>query len=152
MNPFPVNNYYKKVLRIALPAIAGLSTQMVLSLVDTAMVGRLPESVYALAAMGLGVLATWALISFFSSLATGTHVLVARKYGESDYTSCGKILNNSIYLSFVIGSIVAMIAVFFAYDISHFFAHRRISLVREACLLPLCVPGRRLHRAIFSRL
>ena len=122
MNPFPVNNYYKKVLRIALPAIAGLSTQMVLSLVDTAMVGRLPESVYALAAMGLGVLATWALISFFSSLATGTHVLVARKYGESDYTSCGKILNNSIYLSFVIGSIVAMIAVFFAYDISHFFA------------------------------
>ena len=122
MNPFPVNSYYKKVLRIALPAIAGLSTQMILSLVDTAMVGRLPESVYALAAMGLGVLATWALISFFSSLATGTHVLVARKYGESDYTSCGKILNNSIYLSFVIGSIVAMIAVFFAYDISHFFA------------------------------
>ena len=97
MNPFPVNSYYKKVLRIALPAIAGLSTQMILSLVDTAMVGRLPESVYALAAMGLGVLATWALISFFSSLATGTHVLVARKYGESDYTSCGKILNNSIY-------------------------------------------------------
>jgi MATE family multidrug resistance protein len=122
MNPFPVNHYYKKVLRIALPAIAGLSTQMVLSLVDTAMVGRLPESIYALAAMGLGVLATWALISFFSSLATGTHVLVARKYGESDYASCGKILNNSIYLSFVIGTIVAMIAVFFAYDISHFFA------------------------------
>ena len=122
MNPFPVNNYYKKVLRIALPAIAGLSTQMVLSLVDTAMVGRLPEATYALAAMGLGVLATWALISFFSSLATGTHVLVARKYGESDYSACAKILNNSIYLSFVIGSIVAMIAVFFAYDISHFFA------------------------------
>ena len=68
MNPFPVNNYYKKVLRIALPAIAGLSTQMVLSLVDTAMVGRLPEATFALAAMGLGVLATWALISFFSSL------------------------------------------------------------------------------------
>jgi putative MATE family efflux protein len=122
MNPFPVNNYYKKVLRIALPAIAGLSTQMILSLVDTAMVGRLPEATYALAAMGLGVLATWALISFFSSLATGTHVLVARKFGEKDFTSCGKILNNSIYLSFVIGSIVAMTAVFFAYDISHFFA------------------------------
>ena len=68
------------------------------------MVGRLPEATYALAAMGLGVLATWALISFFSSLATGTHVLVARKFGEKDFESCGKILNNSIYLSFVIGS------------------------------------------------
>lgn len=122
MNPFPVNNYYKTVLKIALPAIAGLSTQMILSLVDTAMVGRLPEATFALAAMGLGVLATWALISFFSSLATGTHVLVARKFGEKDYPACGKILNNSIYLSFVIGSIVAMIAVFYAYDISYFFA------------------------------
>ncbi len=125
MNPFPVNNYYRKILRIALPAIAGLSTQMILSLVDTAMVGRLPESTYALAAMGIGVLATWALISFFSSLATGTHVLVARKFGENDYPACGKILNNSIYLSFVIGCIVAMIAVFAAHDISQFLASDR---------------------------
>ncbi len=122
MNPFPVNNYYKKILSIAMPAIAGLSTQMILSLVDTAMVGRLPESTYALAAMGIGVLATWALISFFSSLATGTHVLVARKFGENDYAACGKILNNSIYLSFVIGCIVAMIAIFAAHNISQFFA------------------------------
>jgi putative MATE family efflux protein len=122
MTIFPVNGHYKKILRIALPAIAGLSTQMVVSLVDTAMVGRLPEATYALAAMGLGVLATWALISFFSSLSTGTHVMVARKFGEGDYQGCGGVLNNSIYLSFVIGAIVAAIAVFFAYDIAHFFA------------------------------
>jgi putative MATE family efflux protein len=122
MTIFPVNGHYKKILRIALPAIAGLSTQMVVSLVDTAMVGRLPEATYALAAMGLGVLATWALISFFSSLSTGTHVMVARKFGEGDFQGCGGVLNNSIYLSFVIGAIVAAIAVFFAYDIAHFFA------------------------------
>ncbi len=122
MTVFPVNGHYKKILKIALPAIAGLSTQMVVSLVDTAMVGRLPEATYALAAMGLGVLATWALISFFSSLSTGTHVLVARKFGEEDYKGCGGVLNNSIYLSFVIGGLVAAIAVFFAYDIAHFFA------------------------------
>lgn len=122
MTLFPVNGHYKTILRIALPAIAGLSTQMVVSLVDTAMVGRLPEATYALAAMGLGVLATWALISFFSSLATGTHVMVARKFGEKDFEGCGAILNNSIYISFVIGGIVAAIAVFFAYDVAHFFA------------------------------
>ena len=62
MNLLPVNSYYKRILNLALPAIAGLSTQMVVSLVDTAMVGRLDEAQYALAAMGLGVLATWALI------------------------------------------------------------------------------------------
>ena len=53
-----VNNYYKKILKFALPAIAGPSTQLVVSLVCAAIVGRLTEATYALAAMGIGVLAT----------------------------------------------------------------------------------------------
>ncbi|HEY7750913.1 MAG TPA: MATE family efflux transporter [Ignavibacteriaceae bacterium] len=122
MNFLPVNNYYKKILNIALPAIAGLSTQMVVSLVDSAMVGRIEEATYALAAMGIGVLATWALISFFSSLATGIHVVVARKYGEGDYISCGITLNNSLLISLFIGLIVAAVGVFFAEPIAHLFA------------------------------
>jgi putative MATE family efflux protein len=122
MNFLPHRSYYKKILRIALPAIAGLSTQMVVSLVDAAMVGRLEEAQYALAAMGLGVLATWALISFFSSLATGTHVIVARKFGEENYIECGVTLNNSLIAGFTIGIIVAAIGTFFAFNISHFFA------------------------------
>ena len=122
MNLLPQNNYYKRILRVALPAIAGLSTQMVVSLVDTAMVGRLDEATYALAAMGIGVLATWALISFFSSLATGIHVIVARKYGQKDYISCGVTLNNSLLIALVIGIIVAAVGVFFADPIAHLFA------------------------------
>jgi putative MATE family efflux protein len=122
MNLFPVNSYYKKILRVALPAIAGLSSQMVVSLVDAAMVGRLDEATYALAAMGIGVLATWALISFFSSLATGIHVIVARKYGEGDYISCGITLNNALFIALIIGIVVAAIGVFFANPIAHLFA------------------------------
>ena len=122
MNLLPHKNYYKKILRVALPAIAGLSSQMVVSLVDTAMVGRLDEATYALAAMGIGVLATWALISFFSSLATGIHVIVARKFGQADYISCGITLNNSILIALVIGVIVAAVGVFFANPIAHLFA------------------------------
>lgn len=122
MNLLPKNDYYKKILRVALPAIAGLSTQMVVSLVDAAMVGRLEEATYALAAMGIGVLATWALISFFSSLATGTHVIVARKFGEGNYISCGNTLNNSLIVSVLIGIVVAAIGAFFANPIASFFA------------------------------
>ena len=122
MNLLPVNDYYKKILRVALPAIAGLSTQMIVSLVDTAMVGRLDEATFALAAMGIGVLATWALISFFSSLATGIHVVVARKYGEGDYISCGITLNNSLLLAILIGGVVASAGVFFSSPIAHVFA------------------------------
>jgi MATE family, multidrug efflux pump len=122
MNILPVNSYYKQILKVALPAIAGLSTQMVVSLVDSAMVGRLEEATYALAAMGLGVLATWALISFFSSLATGTHVIVARRFGERNYIACSETLNNSLIIAFTIGVIVASIGVFFAKPAADFFA------------------------------
>jgi len=122
MNILPVNNYYKTILRVALPAIAGLSTQMVVSLVDTAMVGRLDEATYALAAMGIGVLATWALISFFSSLATGIHVVVARKFGEGDYSACAITLNNSLLMAVLVGAVVALAGVFFSDPIAHLFA------------------------------
>ena len=122
MNILLRNSHYKKILRVALPAIAGLSTQMVVSLVDSAMVGRLDEATYALAAMGIGVLATWALISFFSSLATGVHVIVARKYGQGDFVSCGIVLNNSLVIALIIGIIVAAVGVFFAEPIAHLFA------------------------------
>jgi putative MATE family efflux protein len=122
MNIFPVNSYYKTILRVALPAIAGLSTQMVVSLVDAAMVGRLDNAEYALAAMGLGVMATWAVISFFSSLATGTHVLTARRYGKNDFNGCSQILNNSIYISVIIGILVVIAGVFLARPVAHFFS------------------------------
>lgn len=122
MNLLPVNSYYKKILRVALPAIAGLSTQMVVSLVDSAMVGRLEEATYALAAMGIGVLATWALVSFFSSLATGTHVIVARRYGQGNYLECGNTLNNSLIISLSVGIIVALIGVLLSGPVAHFFA------------------------------
>ncbi len=118
----PVNGYYKNILKLSLPAIAGLSTQMILSLVDTAMVGRLENADYALAAMGLGVIATWALVSFFSSLATGTHVLIARKFGSKDYTGCGTVLNNSLMVCLVIGIFVAAFALTLAHPFAQFFA------------------------------
>lgn len=113
---------YKYILKMALPAIAGLSTQMIVSLVDTAMVGRLPNAEYSLAAMGLGVLATWAFISFFSSLATGTHVLIARRFGSKDYYGCGDVLNTSLIISFIAGVVVGALIVSLSYPIAHFFA------------------------------
>lgn len=122
MKLLPVNSYYKKILNVALPAIAGLSTQMVVSLVDSAMVGRLDEATYALAAMGIGVLATWALVSFFSSLATGTHVIVARRFGQGNFIECGNTLNNSLILSLMIGSLVSLAGVLLSGPIAHFFA------------------------------
>jgi len=122
MNLFSLKVEHRYILSLALPAIAGLATQMVVSLVDTAMVGRLENAEYNLAAMGIGVFATWAVVSLFSSLSTGTHVLIARKFGEKDDNGCGEILNTALILTFFIGSVVAFVVVAFSHDIADFFA------------------------------
>jgi len=114
--------YSRRVLQIASPAIAGLSSQMVVSIIETAMVGRLGDSDVALAAMGLGVLATWTLTSFFSSLATGTHILVARRFGEGKYAAAGTVLNNSLLVSFVLGVSFGILGYYFSYDFIRLFS------------------------------
>ncbi len=114
VNFFLQKTYTRRILKIALPAIAGMSTQMFVSIFETAMVGRLENAAVSLAAMGLGVLATWVLTSFFSSLATGTHILVARRFGEKNYEKAGVVLNNSLFISFVLGLLIA----FFGYNYS----------------------------------
>ncbi|KAB2909763.1 MAG: MATE family efflux transporter [Ignavibacteriales bacterium] len=116
----PNSGYSKQILKLALPVIAGLSTQMILSLVDTAMVGRLENPKYTLAAMGLGLLATWAVVSVCSSLSTGTHVLVARRFGEQDYNAISGVLFNSLLLTFVIGSLLAVLGWQTALTVSDF--------------------------------
>jgi MATE family multidrug resistance protein len=110
------------VLKISTPAVAGLSSQMVVSVFETAMVGRLENTMVVLAAMGLGVLASWAITSVFSSLATGTHVLVARRVGEGDSRGAGAVLNNSLLLSLILGIIFGSIGYWFSYAIIDFFS------------------------------
>ncbi len=110
----------RAVLKMSTPAVAGLSSLVIVSLLETAMVGRLENTTVALAAMGLGSLATWAITSVFSTLATGTHVLVARRVGERDFAGAGTILNNSLLLSFVLGIAFGIPGVFFAHGILSF--------------------------------
>lgn len=122
MSLLPVKRYASRILKIATPAVAGLSSQMIVSIIDTAMVGRLGNAEVALAAMGLGVLATWTLTAFFSSLATGTHILVARRHGAGKFTEAGIVLKNSLVLAFILGIVFGFLGYYFSYDIIGFFS------------------------------
>ncbi len=124
-NLLPEKRLSRQVIKIAAPAIAGLSSQMVVSVVDTAMVGRLQNADVALAAMGLGLLATWAIVSVFSSLATGTHVLVARRHGEGDKPGAGNVLKNSLFICGLLGLIVGTLGYFFSFEIIDIFSSDR---------------------------
>ena len=130
MSFLPDQKYSNRILKIAAPAIAGMSSQMIVSVIDTAMVGRLEGSEVALAAMGLGVLATWTLTSFFSSLGNGTHILVARRYGQGKYAEAGMVLNNSLILSFLVGTIFGFLGFHYAFQaIDLFSSDPKVSLV-----------------------
>ena len=116
MSFLPKTQYSKRILEIATPAIAGMSSQMVVSVIDTALVGRLDESSIALAAMGLGVLATWTITSFFTSLGAGTHIVVARRFGEGRFAGAGAVLNNSLAISLFLGVLFGVLGYFYAYE------------------------------------
>ncbi len=122
MSLLPAKRYASRILKIATPAVAGLSSQMIVSIIDTAMVGRLGNAEVALAAMGLGVLATWTMTAFFSSLATGTHILVARRHGAGKFTEAGIVLNNSLVLAFFLGVVFGFLGYYFSHDIIGFFS------------------------------
>jgi multidrug resistance protein, MATE family len=122
MGLLPDRALTRTALKMSTPAVAGLSSQVVVSVVETAMVGRLENTKVVLAAMSLGLLATWAITSAFSSLATGTHVLAARRYGQKDYKGAGDVLNNALLLALIIGLLLGLPGVLFAYDIINFFA------------------------------
>jgi multidrug resistance protein, MATE family len=115
-------NLSQNILHIALPAIAGLSSQMLVSLVNTSMVGRLENTHVQLAAMGLGFLGTMAITSFFSSMSTGTHVLIARRHGENNPLGVGEVLTSSLFLCFILGTIFGVIGYFSSYSIINFFS------------------------------
>jgi MATE family multidrug resistance protein len=95
---------------------------MFVSVFETAMVGRLQNTTVVLAAMGLGVLITWAVTSVFSSLATGTHVLAARRYGGRDYPGAGDVLNNSLLLGILLGALFGVPGYLFSHSIIAFFS------------------------------
>jgi putative MATE family efflux protein len=122
MGYLPDKPLTRTVLTMSTPAVAGLSSQMVVSVVDTAMVGRLDNTTVVLAAMGLGLLATWAITSVFSSLATGTQVLVSRRFGEREYAGAGAVLFNSLILALLLGFTFGGPGYYFSHAIIDFFA------------------------------
>ncbi len=129
MKLLPPKTILNDIVKISLPVVGGLSTQMILSLVDTAMVGRLDNSTITLAALGLGFLAAWVITSLFSSLSTGTHVLIARRQGQGNPIEVGHVLNNSLILSLVLGIFTAIIGYFYSWEIIDFFSNDKAVVI-----------------------
>ncbi len=103
----PKRDLSVEVWRLAGPAVAGMVSQTLLNLVDTAMVGRL--GAVALGAAGLGGIITWMVLGTLGAINVGGQAIAARRYGEGEFEKAGKTLDNTLFLAFIIGMLCSFL-------------------------------------------
>ena len=114
-------NRYKEILLIALPIMAGMLSQNVIQITNTAFLGRLGEEALGVSAMG-GLF--YMLLSVLSwGFSSGTQILVARRLGEKKITEIGSLMfhNSIIMLAYAVLAFLILVFVSLMYvDIFYF--------------------------------
>ncbi len=102
----------RAILAFALPALATLAIDPLVSMVDTAFVGRLGTT--SLAALGVNAGIFGLAFFVFNFLAYGTTPLVARAVGENDRERAGRIAVAGLGIAVVLGVVGSMVLQIFA--------------------------------------
>ena len=87
------------MLRLATPIVFAELGWMGMGLVDTIMVGRLPNSATAIGAVSLGTILFYTLAISASGLLLGLDTLVSQAYGAGDLDDCRHSLVNGVILA-----------------------------------------------------
>ena len=100
-NFLPVGDRSRKILLLALPSIGGMTSQNLMNLIDTAMVGSLGAP--ALAGVGMASLISFMSVAVVIGLATAVQATAARRYGEEKYDETALPLNGGLILALLLG-------------------------------------------------
>ncbi len=95
--------YDREILALALPALGALAADPLVSLIDTAFVGRLGR--LPLAALGVNVAVFSFAFVIFNFLAYGTTPMVGRAYGRGDRATAGRVVANAFVLAIAVGAV-----------------------------------------------
>jgi MATE family multidrug resistance protein len=93
--------YDREILALAVPALGALAADPLVSLIDTAFVGRLGP--LPLAALGVNVAVFSFAFVLFNFLAYGTTPMVGRAFGRGDRAAAGRVVANAFALAVVVG-------------------------------------------------
>lgn len=102
---FPRREDFRLTIRLAMPLILAEIGWMSMGIVDTLMVGRLPDSAIAIGATGLGQSLYHSLAIFAGGLLLGLDTLVAQAYGREDLHDARHSLVNGMFLAFVMAPV-----------------------------------------------
>src|ERR1700733_3681797 len=103
---------FRLTLRLALPLILAEVGWMSMGIVDTIMVGRLPDSAVAIGATGLGQSLYHSVAIFAGGLLLGMDTFVAHAFGREDLHDARHSLLNGLVLAFALTPVL-MLAISF---------------------------------------
>ena len=98
---------YKEIWKIAYPIILGSIVQNVISVTDTAFLGRVGEIELGAAAIGGVFYLTLIMLGFGFSI--GTQIIVARRYGEGKNKEIGLTVEHSHYFLILLGIVLIIL-------------------------------------------
>lgn len=99
---------FRPTLRLALPLVLAELGWMSMAIVDTMMVGRLPNSAVSMGAVSLSSNIFMVLALFGGGLLMGLDTLVSQAFGADKREDCHRSLVNGIYLSLALTPILAV--------------------------------------------
>ena len=109
----------RAIAALAIPALGTLAIDPIVSIVDTAWVGRL--GVGPLASLAIASAIFMAIFSIFNFVHTAVTPLVAGEVGNGDIPRAGSIATGSILIAAAIGIIVAIVAILLAEPLTRVF-------------------------------
>ena len=98
---------FRPTLRLALPLVFAELGWMSMNIVDTIMVGHLPDSAVSMGAVSLGSGIFIVLALFGEGLLIGLDTLVSQAFGAGRREDCHRSLLNGIYLSVALTPLLA---------------------------------------------
>lgn len=107
--------YLRTIFFLAYPVVLGMISRTLMTLVDTAMVGRIGPA--AVAATGVGGLVLWIIYSVFFALSVALQSIVSRRYGEKRYDECGQTFNTLWYAAIPFGFLFTGLGVLFGHHV-----------------------------------
>src|SRR6202043_270222 len=99
VSPRTLRMEFRPTLRLALPLIFAELGWMSMGVVDTIMVGRLPNSAVAIGATGLGQSLYHSLAVFSGGLLLGLDTFVSQAFGREDLEDARHSLVNGLFLA-----------------------------------------------------
>src|SRR5579871_5869741 len=100
---------FPPMLRLAFPLVVAEVGWMTMGVLDTLMVGRLPDSAVAMGAIGIGNISFFALAICGVGMLFGIDPMVSQAFGGKRIADCHRTLWSAVLLCFPLAAIVMAI-------------------------------------------